>query len=285
VTEHIIYTPELCNELVDFVHNDENTRVGQPFKWSKTHSKIGLRPNELTIVTGVNGHGKSMFLNDIMVNHLIQNKQGTPYGAEPWWVYSGEISTKRFLYRTIRQMLGQEQPPNERIVKAVEWLNGKLYLSRHVESVTYPSIVASIVDYYENYGCKYFLIDSFMKCGIREEDYQAQKLFLDALCNIKNSIPVHIFLVAHARKPPAQRHSQDKAQMEPPPMKEDIRGIGTITDMADNVWSVWRNKNKEFYPHLSPHEPDVKLFVLKQRNYEWEGEIGFTFRKDGCTYD
>ncbi|OGO94414.1 MAG: hypothetical protein A3F10_02720 [Coxiella sp. RIFCSPHIGHO2_12_FULL_42_15] len=51
----------------------------------------------------------------------------------------------------------------------------------------------------------------------------------------------------------------------------DIKGTGSITDLADNVFTVWRNKNKE------PSEPDAILQCDKQRNGEWEGKISLWF--------
>jgi twinkle protein len=273
--EHIEFTPDLALQLHNFITTD--TFSGVPMKWPQCHKKVAIRDHELTIVTGVNGHGKSMFINQIMTDFMRSTSQ-------PWFVYSGEITTNRFLYRTIRQLTKEEIPSVGRLQDGLAWLNNKLYLSKYGESISYRNISFWIDEYYTKYGCKYFIIDSFMKCGIREDDAAAQKDFLTLLCDSKNAYPIHIFLVAHARKPPIQRHDEN-ASLEPPPMKEDIRGIGTITDLADNVWSVWRNKKKEFYPHNHMREPDVKLFVLKQRNYEWEGEISFKFTKEGCNYE
>lgn len=273
--DHIEFSPDLAEQIRDFLTKDNFS--GLSLRWPQCHRKIAIRENELTVITGVNGHGKSMFLNQLMCDFMVSN-------GLPWFVYSGEITTNRFLYRTLRQLTKTEVPNIEQMHKGLAWLDNKLYLSKYSESMSYRTISHWIDEYYTKYNCKYFVIDSFMKCGIREDDHTAQKDFLTLLCDTKNSYPIHIFLVAHARKPPAQRHSEE-GSIEPPPMKEDIRGVGTITDLADNVWTVWRNKNKEFYPHNNAGQPDVKLFVLKQRNYEWEGEISFNFAKEGCNYE
>jgi twinkle protein len=64
----------------------------------------------------------------------------------------------------------------------------------------------------------------------------------------------------------------------------DVKGTGAITDMVDNVISVWRNKpkeeaiqkysmgNKELPAELKD-KPDCVLTVQKQRNFDWEGKI------------
>jgi twinkle protein len=40
-------------------------------------------------------------------------------------------------------------------------------------------------------------------------------------------------------------HSRKKEDEFAPPGKFDAKGTGTITDLADNVMTVWRNKKKE----------------------------------------
>ncbi len=67
----------------------------------------------------------------------------------------------------------------------------------------------------------------------------------------------------------------------------DIRGSGSLTDLADNVFSVWRNKIKE--EKLSDGEevgdaPDALLSCVKQRNGEWEGKIALWFNPDNLRY-
>lgn len=51
----------------------------------------------------------------------------------------------------------------------------------------------------------------------------------------------------------------------------DIKGSGSITDLADNVFAVWRNKDK------APNEPGAVLQCDKQRNGEWKGKVPLWF--------
>ena len=67
--------------------------------------------------------------------------------------------------------------------------------------------------------------------------------------------------------------------------KFDIKGAGEITDMADNVFIVWKNKKKEAAlnaRNISPElktKPDALLIVDKQRNGEWEGKISLWYHR------
>lgn len=112
-----------------------------------------------------------------------------------------------------------------------------------------------------------------MKCGIDEDDYKGQKAFADRLCNFKNEFDVHVHLVAHARK----GESEDRA-----PGKLDVKGTGAISDLADNVFTVWRNKRKEFAgADADPAEEDARLYCHKQRATGYEGALRLWFDR-GC---
>ncbi|QMT61829.1 hypothetical protein [Legionella sp. PC997] len=59
---------------------------------------------------------------------------------------------------------------------------------------------------------------------------------MEQLCDFKNQHNCHIHLIAHPRK------GADESQ---PSGKLDNKGTGAISDLADNCYTVWRNKLKE----------------------------------------
>ncbi|CAM4461007.1 MAG: hypothetical protein LEGION0403_FIIPPAGN_01331 [Legionella sp.] len=75
-----------------------------------------------------------------------------------------------------------------------------------------------------------------MKLDIAEDDYKAQKAFMEQLCDFKNQHSCHIHIVIHPRK---------GANESLPPGKLDNKGTGAISDLADNCFTIWRNKEKE----------------------------------------
>ena len=72
------------------------------------------------------------------------------------------------------------------------------------------------------------------------EDYDEQKTTCLRLKKFAMDFKVHVHLVAHSKKPDS-KHDPDKF----PPKKYDISGSGNISNVADNVICVWRNKEKE----------------------------------------
>src|SRR3990167_10876647 len=75
-----------------------------------------------------------------------------------------------------------------------------------------------------------------MKLDIAEDDYKSQKQIIEILCDFKNQHNCHIHLIVHPRKGSDEDHI---------PGKLDYKGTGAISDMADNCFTVWRNKKKE----------------------------------------
>lgn len=125
-----------------------------------------------------------------------------------------------------------------------------------------------------------------MKLDIAEDDYKAQKTFLEKLCDFKNEYNCHVHLVVHPRKGVDETKS---------PGKLDTKGTGAITDLADNCFTVWRNKAKENAIQSAKsqgEQPDDELLNKfdalwicdKQRNGEWEGKIGLWFHPDSFQF-
>jgi twinkle protein len=133
----------------------------------------------------------------------------------------------------------------------------------------------------ETYGVRQFVVDSLMKCGIDDDDYGGQKKFIDQLCAAAKDTGCHIHLVTHARK------GVDEMSMT---NKMDVKGSGTITDQADNVFTAWRNKRKEELVAKGQatdedlDSPDAMLNCDKQRNGEWEGKIALWLDKKSLRY-
>jgi twinkle protein len=101
-----------------------------------------------------------------------------------------------------------------------------------------------------------------------EDDMSGQKNFVSELITIARDYNVHVHLIHHLRKP-ANEYAM--------PNKYDTKGSGAIVDLVDNVWMVWRNKEKEDevkdVGRASPkyNDSDQLLLCRKQRNYEGSG--------------
>lgn len=260
--------------LIDWFHGDRR-EVGVSLPWSKTHGKISLRPGEVSIWAGANGHGKSLLLNQIILQCM---KLG-----DACVIASMEMRPDITMRRMVRQAAGVPEPSEGFIRLFCNWTENKLWIYTQQGTVKSERML-SVLRYCaeglasngEKVPIKHFVIDSLMKCGINTDDYNRQKSFVDELCAHARDSGTHIHLVAHTRKGESERKISDKF---------DIKGASEITDQVDNVFTVWRNKHKEDAaqdPHPDKEtmlQPDVLLICSKQRHGEYEGKIGLWYHK------
>lgn len=261
-------TPEAyLDGIMEMFSGQPIGHTGSPLPWPAWSERVRLRPAELSIWTGINGHGKSDLLGNVLIN-LIGNDQRI-------CIFSGEIKPKMLLYRMTVQACATSRATMPFIKAANEWMTGSLWLYDHVGSVDQKKLLDAFKYAAKRYRVTHFVIDSLMKCGIAEDDYKGQKQFIDALCDFKNDFDVHVHLIAHARK----GENEEKA-----PGKLDIKGTGAISDLADNVFTVWRNKKKELEREPSPEDEDARLYCHKQRATGYEGALRLWFEKDALIF-
>lgn len=271
---------EFVEQVIDAFYPSENTNIGYEPPWEKSREKILFRPDELSVWTGINGHGKSQFLGHIIL-HLM--KQGAKV-----CIASLELKPKRLLMRLTRQAGALAKPTKEYIRAIHQWYEDKLWLFDLVGNAKSKRLLEVFLYARQRYNVDVFVIDSLMKLDIAEDDYKAQKALMEQLCDFKNQYGCHIHIVVHPRK------SSDESQ---PPGKLDNKGTGAISDLADNCFTIWRNKYKEELLQcqasgatLKPKEleylkgADCKWCCDKQRNGEWEGKFGFWFHPNSLQY-
>lgn len=241
----------------------DTSRPPKPL-WEKANGKIAFRPGEVSLWAGINGHGKSMMLSQVALDLMIQSQK--------LLVLSFEMKPARQLWRMSRQAYAGDAPPVSFLTQFHHWTDGKLWMYDHTGAVQWQQVLAVCRYANEKFGITQFVIDSMMKCVKGEDDYNAQKDFVNELCGFAQARQVHVHLVHHVRK----GESEDKA-----PGKFDIKGAGAITDQVDNVFTVWRNKRAE---REQTQDPTAMLKCDKQRNGEWEGTLGFWFHPESMQY-
>jgi len=251
--------PEVKERIKERFANGRISSFGACLPWPKTHEQVRLRPGEVSLWAGVNGHGKSLVLNQVML--------WLPYEVKSI-IASLEMPVDATAARMIQQTLSNGTPTDHYIDLFGE-ATDNIWIYDEQQTVQ-TSRVISLVNYAgQILEVDHIVIDSLVKCGMPSHDkLDRQKDFVDALCQLAKGYRMHIHLVHHMRK-------GDKESREPDKM--DIKGAGEITDLVDNVFIVHRNKAKENKvqngQHVEEMEPDAKIICAKQRHGEWEGFI------------
>jgi twinkle protein len=254
-----------------------NTEIhsGKTLGFIKTEDSFRVRPSELTVLTGVSGHGKSLWLSQVILSLMTQGTKCLLSSLEMRPVLS--------LSRMITQTLGSSEPTDEFITKFCERAKDKLYIYDQMGSTSSEDMIATLYWGKHVLGVEVFVIDSLMKMSdISEDNYEKQKLFIDRLAVTCRDLEIHVFLVAHTRK------MSDESEV---PDATHILGSSHIRNLCDNIICVWRNRNKERDVENNEKTedelkkiPDAMVFVQKQRNYQFEGKFSFWFDPKGLKY-
>lgn len=231
---------------------------------TKLRDRMHFRQGEVTAWAGYNGHKKSMFVGQVVLDLCAQNDRAL--------IVSLEMAPKDSLARMARQAAGAAFPSAEWLLQFSRWTDGRLWLFDHFGRIT-PALCLAVLRYFadELKGTQ-VVVDSMMMVCASEERMDEQKQFTTDLERCAQETGLHVHLVTHCRK--AQAGGEEK-----PPTKYDLRGSAAISDQCPNVVTVWSNKAKHAALQKNPNDesaasqPDMRISVEKQRNGSWEGAI------------
>lgn len=269
--EQLRQASEFADALVAEFATAIGSEKGVRLPWEKAGDSVVLRPGEVSLWLGVNGHGKSQGMGQITLGALTQGSLCC--------VASMEFKPVKWLKRMVRQATALPNPTQAYIRHVAHWFHDKLWVFNVTNKAKREAILEVFAYAARRYGVQFFLIDNLAKCGFAEDDYSGQKDFADTLTAFARDYDVHVALVHHMRK----GESEDK-----PGSKLDSKGSGGIADMVDTCAVWWRNKPKEKAikaAQMKREEPDPELLRKadgmlifdKQRNGEEEPTFGLWF--------
>jgi twinkle protein len=253
-------------------HFYEDLTGGISLPFINTENDFKVRMGETTVVTGYSGHGKSAWLNQVIL-HLMKK--------EKTMIASFEMLPKATLGRMCQQT-GEAMPNDDYIKDFLSQLENNLYLYDPEGSTSTKKVLEVIYYCAEKLGVKIMVIDSLMKCGIAEDDLNRQKKFLDELAVASRDLNIHLFLVAHSRKTASDYQHATKL---------DVAGSANITNLVDNVISVHRNKEREEAERNGDttneimFTPKCSVHLVKQRHGKGlEAKWNFDFHPETFSY-
>ena len=253
-------------------HFHEDLTGGLSLPFINTENDFKVRMGETTVVTGYSGHGKSAWLNQVIL-HLMKK--------EKTMIASFEMLPKATLGRMCQQT-GEAMPSDDYIVDFLNKLQNNLYLYDPEGSTSTKKVLEVIYYCAEKLNVKIMVIDSLMKCGVAEDDLNRQKKFLDDLAVAARDLNIHLFIVAHSRKTNSDYEHATKL---------DVAGSANITNLVDNVLSVHRNKQREEAEREGDTTNEImntakcSVHLVKQRHGKGvEAKWKFDFHPDTFTY-
>lgn len=247
---------------------------GIPLMWDTGHG-FKIRRKEVTVVSGINGHGKSNWMGQVLLDLC---KHG-----EVCCNLSMEMPPGRTLQRQCIQAVGNGAPSFDYRQRFLQWTYHNLYLSDFDRPMVPNGILGAVAWAAIERKCTQIVIDSLMKCGIAQDDHAGQKAFMNSLTEFAKALNVHIWVVAHGRKRDDELKIMDKF---------DVAGSADITNLADNVITIFRNKRRERLIADGVDEVTIKgkkhqvadlaaaiARCDKQRHGSWEGSVQLGFHR------
>lgn len=266
--EGLIPVWDLARDLDDLYDNgtDRGATIGYPTL--DTHYRV--RPGLMTVLTGIPGHGKSQWLDQIMLR--LAERHGWRFGIcspenQPLALHAAHL---------LRTWTGAPffEGPNPRMSRD-EMHAARNWLAEHFtfilpEAPTVEGILAraKILVYRE--GIKGLVVDPWNEIeherpnGKTETEYISE--CLGRMRQFARHHEIHLWLVAHPTK---LKKNDDGA--EPVPGLWDISGSANWRNKADAGLTVWRDIS-------NPAEP-VQVHITKIRFQETghEGMVRFEF--------
>lgn len=255
---------------IDLLYQEGYKRGEYP-GWSNLGELYTVRPGEWTVVSGIPSHGKSSFLDNILVNLTNKGWNIAIYSPE-----NQPLARHAAKLIEIVSRIPFFDGPRQRIQKH-ELEIAKEYLQKYFtfilpedESHTIQHILSLAKTLVLRKGIKGLVIDPWNEldhsrpAGLTETEYISQSL--SVIRRFARSYGVHVWLVAHPTK-----LKKDESGNYPVPTPYDIAGSAHFRNKADNALCVWRDLFNDNTP--------VQVHVQKIRFKEIGriGVVGFSY--------
>jgi twinkle protein len=234
----------------------------------------------LIIVSGIPGHGKSEFFDQLAINIAERHRVHTAYCSfendppEHLTKLSEKYTRKPFENR----FGGPSRMTEGELMDAVEWLDKYFcFMETQSSSPSLEWILEKAKAAVQRYGIKLLIIDPWNRIehqkpkNMSDTDYIA--FALDKMQRFGKSHGVDVVLVAHPAK---MRRSDGGA--EPVPTPYDISGAAHFFNMASACVAVWRNRDDIAAP------VQVHVQKMKHKRQGKEGMVEFVWNRSNGTY-
>jgi len=230
----------------------------------------GFKETEAIVIAGDNASGKTTLVGQIVLNSIEQNKKVFMYNGElsdklvKEWIY-GQSRTKEDFYKHRDNLTGeQDWRLKEEVYKDLDnRLKNKIFINTELSKASGELLLNKMQDVYEKHNCFLYVIDNLSTLTFDNAKQRHDQLsdYVSLLKDFAKKNKVCVIIVNHVTK----NKENDKSS---------IRGGTGVTDMADTVLKVEREKDKEDNTEKSC------IKVLKNRIFGIVGIIDTAFSEN-----
>jgi len=260
----IVEPKDLIDEVLQL--HEEGWAGGLSTGWNSVDQYYTVKPDELTIVTGIPGHGKSEFLDAMIVN--LADQQGWVIGvcSPENWPLQDHIA--KLLEKHNGQPFGQgptERMDQQDLVDGMQWLQKHfIFFSPPETDMTIEKILDLARQAVTRYGINGLIIDPWNEldhsrpAALLETEFISRCLTkVRRFARLHN---VHVWFVAH----PTKLRKGDNGSY-PVPTPYDISGSSHWRNKADNCLTIFRD--------VKADDQRVQLHIQKIR-FRQVGKVG-----------
>jgi len=235
----------------------------------------------ITTITGIPGHGKSDWLDNMCLNAKIHNKwSGAFYSPEnkPTQLHFSKMARK--LIGKHWDGVGKMSEQEKELAK--KYLDKSFWFLKPEKDFTLTSILSQVRNIQLRHGLDFFVIDAWNKLEHKYKDSQTDYIgrALDELamfCELSN---LHCFLVAHPTKMPKKENGSYEV-----PTLYNIAGSSNFYNKTDNGICIHRdfiNKittvyiQKVKFDHWGTESSAEYYYDYNSKRYFKDGKIDYT---------
>lgn len=250
---------DIEREVLDFY--DYGFERGESTGWKSVDEFYTVRVREWSVVTGIPGHGKSEWLDAVMVN--MAKNAGWRFGVCSMENYP----LSRHFAKLIEKYVGLPFQGHHRVSRmsrdnlktAIEWARDHFFfLHPEDDDMTIDGVLGLAQVLVYRHGIQGLVIDPWNELDHTWPREQNEVMYISsALSKIRRfarKAGVHVWIVAHPTKLPKRADGQ-----YPPPTPYDISGAAHWRNKADNAITVYRPNMNDW------KDPTVEVHVQKIR--------------------
>jgi twinkle protein len=218
---------------------------GESTGWKELDELYTVRPGEWTLVTGIPGHGKSEFVDNLLVHLMWKKWRFGIFSPEnqPLERHVAKILEKCVgmpFYRGINKRMDWDN-----VTEAIGYINDVFtFILPEEESLTVDGILTLAKTAVLRKGIKGLVVDPWNELShTRPQNMSETEYISHSISKIRRfarSYGIHIWLIVHPAK--MQKIKQDDGTMDyPVPTPYDCHGSAHWRNKADNAISVYRN--------------------------------------------
>lgn len=269
--DHLIFPVDIAEDVLELQRRAIPRGVSTG--WATLDPHYTVMTGELTVVTGIPGHGKSEFLDALLVNLAYVHG----------WAFTlcspENLPVTRHVSKLVEKYCGgpfydrgsAARLTQNEVVEGLEFLNQHFSFIASDESLTIEALIQKARALVFRCGIKGLVLDPWNEFdhrrapGLSETEHVSASLGL--LRRFARQHGVHVWVVAHPAK--LQRTEENTY---PVPRPYDISGSAHWYNRADNCLSVWRDT-------ANPDRKDVTEIHVQKIRSKYVGTVGMVSLK------